>query len=189
MFKKDRSFFSFRNGKKKISALRAVLVLLIFVNLGFIWFNSSQVSDNSNEMSNSVTKSVAPHVVKDFDKLSTPQKEAKITSLNSIIRECAHTAEFVPLGFLILMLILSCLDFEVCRGVDVFWLTLLCTLPAIFIMALSDEVHQIFVKGRAFQLADIGLDMLGSLGGYALGMFFYFLHRVLFRRNKVKIKL
>ena len=69
MFKKDRSFFSFRSGKKKISALRAVLVLLIFVNLGFIWFNSSQVSDNSNEMSNSVTKSVAPHVVKDFDKL------------------------------------------------------------------------------------------------------------------------
>lgn len=31
--------------------------------------------------------------------------------------------------------------------------------------ALSDEIHQIFVPGRAFQLADLGLDLVGALAG------------------------
>lgn len=31
--------------------------------------------------------------------------------------------------------------------------------------ALSDEIHQIFVPGRTFQLEDLALDLLGALAG------------------------
>jgi VanZ family protein len=31
--------------------------------------------------------------------------------------------------------------------------------------ALSDEIHQVFVPGRTFQLLDLGLDFTGSLAG------------------------
>ena len=36
--------------------------------------------------------------------------------------------------------------------------------------ALLDEIHQHFVPGRAFQLADLGLDLLGSILGAWLGL-------------------
>ena len=36
--------------------------------------------------------------------------------------------------------------------------------------ALLDEIHQHFVPGRAFQLADLGLDLLGSTLGAWLGL-------------------
>jgi len=32
-----------------------------------------------------------------------------------------------------------------------------------FIYACTDEIHQYFVPGRAFELVDIGLDTLGSV--------------------------
>lgn len=39
------------------------------------------------------------------------------------------------------------------------------------IYALSDEFHQLFVPGRAFELLDIALDSLGALAGALLWHF------------------
>lgn len=39
--------------------------------------------------------------------------------------------------------------------------------------AVSDEIHQIFVEGRAFQLTDIAVDAVGSLVGVAAGFVIY----------------
>jgi len=38
---------------------------------------------------------------------------------------------------------------------------------------LSDEVHQVFVPGRAFQLSDLALDALGALVGVSLAWLLY----------------
>jgi len=48
-------------------------------------------------------------------------------------------------------------------------LTIVAVLIFIELFALSDEIHQLFVPGRNFQLLDLGLDLLGVF----LGLFLF----------------
>jgi VanZ family protein len=43
-----------------------------------------------------------------------------------------------------------------------------CILAGCMLYALSDEFHQLFVPGRAFQLSDLGLDLFGIIIGLLL---------------------
>jgi VanZ family protein len=45
------------------------------------------------------------------------------------------------------------------------------------VYALSDEIHQLFVPGRAFQLSDLALDLFGSVLGVVTFAFFLTLWR------------
>ncbi len=69
-----------------------------------------------------------------------------------------HTLEYFPFGFLI-----------VCAFMATWKLTnskyLLFLLFVVMLYALSDEVHQIFVPGRTFSLADLIFDCIGSMLG------------------------
>ena len=44
----------------------------------------------------------------------------------------------------------------------------LLTIVLAMVFALSDEIHQIFVPGRAFQVVDLVIDLLGVLFGVFL---------------------
>lgn len=41
------------------------------------------------------------------------------------------------------------------------------------VYSLADEIHQIFIEGRAFQLVDLAIDAVGSLAGVAAGYIIY----------------
>lgn len=150
-----------RKESKRIIAFRIVLLLLIVLNLSLIWVNSAKVSDDSNKASKSIAETVAKKVVRDYDTLPEEQQKNHVSKLNTKIRSMAHFGEFVPLGLLLYLLSLSLFSEKRSKWyLPLFSLLFSVVMAAIF--ALFDEIHQIFVSGRSFQLIDIAADTSGA---------------------------
>ncbi|MEG1887136.1 MAG: VanZ family protein, partial [Oscillospiraceae bacterium] len=92
-----------------------------------------------------------------------------VISLNSIIRSCAHFSIFGLLGVLVALAFLPYKLNSHMRNV----------IAAAFCLfyAFSDEIHQLFVPGRAFQLFDILVDFCGSLCGIAFIYIIYIIKK------------
>lgn len=73
-----------------------------------------------------------------------------------VIRTCAHCLEFMGLSLLIFNATYSTWETK---------LTPLIAFAGTVFYAVTDEIHQIFVPGRAFQLSDILVDSTGALIG------------------------
>lgn len=160
-----------RKNNAGMKVLVFFLITMIIINLAFIWVNSAKVSTESNKSSNRIAKVVAEKTVKDFETLPKSEQQKHIKKANSSVRSMAHFAEFIPLGFLVYLLLLSLLYCDDYRR-----LCLACALFALIICALcalGDEVHQIFVKGRSFEVKDILIDSLGSALGVAISAIAY----------------
>ena len=85
-------------------------------------------------------------------------KIENIELLSFIIRKLAHFTEYLILGFLTINML---------NKNDISKKYLLSILICI-IYATSDEIHQLFVPGRACQLRDILIDSVGSITGVYL---------------------
>lgn len=146
---------------------RAVILLLIVINLGFIWFNSSQTADESNKRSKSIAHSIAPYTVSEYNNMPKSDKSSAESKLNNRLRTFAHAAEFVPLGILLFLLIISTFDFGNTNRAAVILCSVACVMLLAFLCALGDEIHQLFVDKRAFEWSDIRNDCIGSASGLA----------------------
>lgn len=85
-------------------------------------------------------------------------KIENIELLSFIIRKLAHFTEYLILGFLTINML---------NKNDISKKYLISILICI-IYATSDEIHQIFVPGRACQIRDILIDSMGSITGVYL---------------------
>lgn len=94
-------------------------------------------------------------------------KIENIEVLSFIIRKLAHFTEYLILGFLTI----NMLDKN-----DISKKYLLSILICI-IYATSDEIHQLFVPGRACQIKDILIDSIGSITGI-------YLYKLISKRKK-----
>lgn len=79
----------------------------------------------------------------------------KLNVSQDFIRTCAHFLEYAGLAVLIFNALYQTFGFS---------------RPVLSVMisaayAASDEIHQLFVEGRAFQLSDIAIDTLGAASG------------------------
>ena len=72
-----------------------------------------------------------------------------------IVRTVAHCLEFA--GFAVLVFNALYWSYQKFRPFPAFVISAL--------YAVSDEVHQLFVEGRAFQLKDIFIDCIGAAAG------------------------
>ena len=93
----------------------------------------------------------------------------------AILRTFAHFCEFAGLGFLMCNFLFALKD-----KLKPFWSFLFS-----FVYAITDEIHQIFVPERAFQVSDILVDSTGALIGVTAS--FVILNFLLYtkkRRNK-----
>ena len=117
--------------------------LLLFW-MGLIFYFSHKTSDESSEQSGIL--------VTFMSKIFGDALNSEITE--SIIRKTAHFFIYFVLGVLALNSIGRL------KGIN-FWLVLLfCALYAV-----SDEIHQTFVPGRAGMVRDVILDTCGALCG------------------------
>lgn len=146
------------------------LSLICLLSIGFIFFNSSQSSVESNARSYKfaekmlvVTKEypniekkvyTITHYIAKIEKYDT----TGITTagmLNLIIRKCAHGFEFFILALIL------CLTF------DIFELKLRnITIYSLFLVLLSadcDEFFQMFVVGRTSTVTDVLIDFCGGV--------------------------
>ena len=120
----------------------------------FIFIMSSQNAVVSDSYSQGIVRPVVVFIeqVTGFPALSpaNPGYEVLLNDIDSAFREVMHAAEYLVLGLLV--------GFGLGRR----------TFVAFFVClaySLTDEVHQLFVPGRAFQLQDLALDALGSVLG------------------------
>lgn len=86
--------------------------------------------------------------------------EAILPVANYILRTCAHFSEYFVLAVLFTF---QALFYVINRKKRCLFSALFCLLYSI-----SDEIHQIFVPGRSFQLFDIMIDFFGSVSGLLL---------------------
>lgn len=139
-------------GKKAIIILSSAAVVLWML---LIFNFSSQVREESNELSKGVTEIV----VKIVEKV-VPDSDFDINKFNHIIRKNAHFFVYLVLGVLVLNAMRRS---GVSRFKEIILTLLICILYAI-----SDEIHQAYVPGRGPQVKDVLIDSCGSILGICI---------------------
>ena len=126
--------------KKKTSIILVIIWMII------IFIMSSFNADTSSSQSN---------IIVNF--ISNIFNINNINLLSFIIRKLAHFTEYFILG----ILLYNC--FIISFRMNLYVPIIICIMYAI-----SDEIHQLFVSGRCFQLRDIIIDTCGSITGIYL---------------------
>jgi len=132
-----------------------IIVLAIMI---IIFLLSAQPAEKLDKVSKSVTEAVVNimPVIKDKP---IKEKQHYVKLLDDYIRKLAHFFLFFLLG--LFFMTATSVSMNDKKAKDILFLTVL----VCFIYAVSDEVHQIFVDGRSFQVLDILLDLCGSFFG------------------------
>lgn len=155
--------------KKKIFIwINAVLVLLW---CGTIFYLSAQTAPKSDGQS----IPIADGIVRTIDKIEnkkTPESIIiqKVKEFNNSLRDAAHSGCY----FIFALLFINLLHLLNLKK----WKAIFITVIFCMLYALSDEIHQLFVPGRAFQLIDLTNDLFGVLSGLGL---FYLIRIFLFK--------
>ncbi len=139
----------------RLLALRIGLGLLIVANLFMIFFFSSQNATESGETSKGVSDLIARIFVRNYEQLS-PAEQTEITeAIHPLIRKLAHMAEFGLLGALTFCLLLTWSNKPILQYAY--------ALSAVFAVACIDELGQSCSFGRASQVQDVLIDLLGAI--------------------------
>lgn len=144
------------NDPMRTNILRIFLALILIGDAVFIFCNSAQNSSDSSSFSQSVTEDIAEIVVSDYKQMTETERSQTVDRLNGIVREAAHMIQFIPLGFSLYLLLCTYFSTKKARII-----LIPVTLISGAVYALSDELHQIAVPGRAFEWFDIGMDTCG----------------------------
>lgn len=156
--------------KKDLNNILMVLAWLFTAAWMFVIFMlSAQPGTESGSLSMGITQ-VLVRVIGFVFPLD-PVKSANpdwLYNLDGIIRECAHGAAYFILALLAANALKSC-------GLKGRLKLVLVTLVICAVYAVSDEIHQLFVPGRACELFDFEVDMLGAVCSLAIMQFVSFL--------------
>ncbi len=139
-------------GNKKI---RITVSLLLVFWMSVIFIMSAQPATESSRMSGGFVSKVIDILYSDFKNFSTERQNSIINNLTFLVRKTAHFLEYFILGVLAVMLTftLNTKVFIKISGATIFGV----------IYAVSDEVHQYFVPGRACRFLDVCIDSMGII--------------------------
>ena len=147
---------------KKDKIIKLVLWCAVALWMALIFNFSAQTATESLETSDSVLEVVLRFLDSSFEKLSEAEQAARCEWLSFYIRKAAHFSVFGVLGVLCAAAVSRYTVSVAVSGI---------TAAAISIAyAVSDEIHQHFVPGRACRIFDICVDSAGSLVGIAVFM-------------------
>lgn len=147
------------NKKKIIPILYTFIITIITV----IWLFSKQNGNDSDYISSQLAKLVyriLPNLVDE-----NRSHSIQLSEMNALLRRGAHFSLFMTLGLFTNLLMLS-------KQVKKTWVI---TFFFVFVMALTDEFHQSFVRGRSSEWQDILVDMIGACLGILFSYFFWML--------------
>ncbi|MBA5851290.1 VanZ family protein [Clostridium sp. cel8] len=176
---------------------KVALILICFIWMGFIFYNSSNSGNVSNKRSysilnnlkniknkileNKVESKSQSSKIKIFNKSSIETKFKKVFEipdnrqerLNFIVRKCAHMFEYFILAILVSILLFT---FKLKGKQAIVYIMFICLFYAV-----TDEFHQQFIAGRTSLVSDSLIDFTGSL----IGMFlFYLLYYKILNKHK-----
>ena len=134
---------------------KAIAWTLVVLWMCVIFTFSAQEATASKKTSGKTLIKIASTISKEFKKLPPKKQMKKVEPFQTAIRKIAHLTEYAILG------ILSYIAFLLHKKKKiVISATMLCTLYAV-----TDEIHQLFVKGRACRWYDVLIDTAGAVIG------------------------
>jgi len=141
--------------KKKIT--RIIWHILTLACMACIFYLSSQDSGSSSKMSGEFIGKLANIFVGDFKNMTESQQMLFISGAQRIVRKYAHFFIYSVLGFFTMGTMYT---YKMNLKSK-----LLTALAVVFLYAVSDEIHQIFVPGRSCEVRDVLIDTAGATLG------------------------
>lgn len=142
---------------KKHTLRRAVLTVLTLLWMLLIFMMSGANQDESNAQSGRICTILCETFVEGFEELSPREQQAIEEALAFPVRKGAHLTEYTVLG----MLLAATAAAYAFNHASVPFL-----IGAAY--AVSDEIHQLYVPGRAGQFRDVLIDSAGVLIGICI---------------------
>ena len=158
----------------KIYVLRILFTTITLLWMGLIFFFSSQNGESSGGLSSVFVDFFVNLFHRDFGSLDLSKQESILNIWGLLIRKGAHFTIFGILGTLIFFTLGS---YGVRKYIYVYGVL------GTFIYAISDELHQKFVSGRAGMFTDVMIDTAGSI----VFLLIIFLIVTLVERHKNKL--
>ena len=124
---------------------RKISLILVIVWMVFIFIMSS-FSANESSMQSGFIVNIISNIL----------NIKNVSLLTSIVRNMAHFTEFLILGVLVY-------NYLYHSNKAIIYSVVFC-----MVYAISDELHQILVPGRCFQIEDILIDIFGSIIGITI---------------------
>ena len=147
--------------KRRLSAVFFTIAVILWMAVIF-WF-SAQPADISTDMSESVGRRLGSLIIPDFSDWGPEEQLAFADRIDFAVRKCAHATEYAILAGLLLGMFAS-------RGLKGKKLNA-AVMGMVLFYASTDELHQLFVPGRACMITDVLIDCAGG----AVMCMFYFL--------------
>lgn len=142
--------------------------------MAVVFWHSSRTAPESTAQSETFAENIFSFFSPSFSALDEAGKMSILSATQHLVRKSAHFLAYFALGF-------TCFGalntYGIKRSTKFFASGLIC-----LVYAVSDEVHQLFVPGRAGRLTDVLIDLSGALS--AIGI--YILLSILY--NKITKK-
>lgn len=122
-----------------------------------ILFMSSETADESSVRSIGVSERVADLFINGFTNMNPEEKQAVLEKIHSGIRVGGHISEYAMLGVTLAAVTLNYKKIKKYRFPI--------SAAAGLTVSICDELYQITVPGRAFELFDIACDLFGAALG------------------------
>ena len=136
-------------------------LLLAAMCIGIFIF-SSLAADESSEQSGFIVDTVIKLFFYDFENKTAADQTALISLLTVVVRKGAHFSEYALMG------VLSFGAFvKIKKYIPRYFVSLLFCI----VYAASDELHQMFVPGRAGMVRDVVVDSCGAAFGVLIACF------------------
>ena len=145
---------------KKESKWPVFWLILLGLNIAFIWGNSLLPRDISSSLSKLVGR-ILSLLMPSSEDLSQGQGQGSL-------RKIAHFLEFCSLGFIL---------YRCCFLCPPKWMGFLLPVAAGVTVAALDETLQLIVPGRGAQLRDVGIDSGGVITGVLIAVLLFRLFR------------
>lgn len=126
--------------------------LLVVLWMALIFYLSHQPASESNSLSTGITERVVAIIER-----VTSDIDFDVSNFNHIVRKNAHFFAYLILG----VLVSNALKSNGLKGSRRF----LIALAFCILYAISDEIHQLFIPGRAGQVRDVIIDSAGAVVG------------------------
>lgn len=147
---------------------RIIYGVLLLAWMVFIFVMSAQPAKQSAQLSGGLVTEVVEIIYPNFEELSETKQTTVTYNTTFIVRKAAHFSEYFILGVLCFMIANTYRNYKF--AVRTLSAVIFCVLYAV-----SDEIHQYFVAGRACRFLDICIDTAGSI--FAVVLLAAILHR------------
>lgn len=147
---------------KKPKTIRYIFIALSVVVMAAIFFFSSQDSEESSQTSGGITETVITVLNPGYKNLTDPEKQDYYSRVSECVRTAAHFSAFLALALFVTPAVTT-------YGIKKRTAALI-SAAVCFLYSVSDEIHQLYVPGRAFQLQDLAVDNAGVLFGVTIAL-------------------